>query len=277
MKRNATFLLVFAILICVAAPYASAAEEPMQVGVYFDGERIDRRGLSFSEDGKVYVPLSELCEQFESSSMSWDKDRGEAQVLSDGLEFKITEGYDYVLANDRTIYMEDAYRDIDGVLMVPARQICQLFGAEASWNGKTKNLFIYDTGEPLESGTTFYDEDELYWLSRIIQAESGGECLEGKIAVGNVIMNRVESDMFPDTVYDVIFDRRCGIQFSPAYSGSIYNEPCEEAVIAAKLVLEGVVVTENALYFTPNRSAETCWASRNRPYDTQIGGHTFFA
>lgn len=49
---------------------------------------------------------------------------------------------------------------------------------------------------------------DLYWLSRIISAESRGESLKGQIAVGNVVLNRVEEDDFPDTIPAVIFDRK---------------------------------------------------------------------
>ena len=98
----------------------------------------------------------------------------------------------------------------------------------------------------------------------------------GKIAVGNVVLNRRDRDEFPDTVKGVIFDRRCGIQFSPAYSGSIYNTPREESVIAAKLCLDGANVAGESLYFTPIKRAETCWAARNRPVFGQIDRQMFF-
>lgn len=277
MKQRLSFVFVLAILICVAAPIASAADVNDDVNVFVDNERIDENGRSFISDGVTYVPLVELCEFLGAESMSWDRSQDKATVKAPDLEFTVEEGVDYIEANGRLIPAENAYVDVEGVLMVPVRPVCQAFGAEVSWDGDTNSVYITSTGKPIESGDTYYDEDDLYWLSRIIYAEAGGECLEGKIAVGNVIMNRVASDLFPDTIYEVIFDRSCGIQFSPAYSGSIYRTPNEESVLAAKLVLDGVVVTEKALYFTPNRSAATSWAGKNRPYDTQIGGHTFFA
>jgi N-acetylmuramoyl-L-alanine amidase len=52
-------------------------------------------------------------------------------------------------------------------------------------------------GGAIESGDTWYDEEDLYWLSRIISAEARGESLEGQIAVGNVVLNRMKSDRWP--------------------------------------------------------------------------------
>ena len=79
--------------------------------------------------------------------------------------------------------------------------------------------------------------DDLYWLSRIISAESRGEPLEGQIAVGNVVLNRVASADFPDTIYGVIFDDRWGGQFTPVRNGTIYQVPSARSVEAAGLSL----------------------------------------
>ena len=68
----------------------------------------------------------------------------------------------------------------------------------------------------------------MMWLSRILYAEANTEPLAGKIAVGNVIMNRVKSPEFPDTIYSVIFDRKYGVQFTPVANGSVYNNANEE-------------------------------------------------
>ena len=127
---------------------------------------------------------------------------------------------------------------------------------------------------PIASGDSFYNSTDLYWLSRIIYAESGNQSLEGKIAVGNVVLNRVASSLFPNSVYDVIFQRN---QFTPASSGSINREPSEDAVIAAKLCLDGANTADNALYFVNPKASPNSWASRNCTYVATIGAHAFFA
>ena len=121
-------------------------------------------------------------------------------------------------------------------------------------------------------GDSYYNADTLYWLSRIIHAESGNQILEGKIAVGNVVMNRVKDPKFPNNIYDVLYQKN---QFAPASSGSLKRTPNEESVIAAKLVLDGAEIVPTALFF--NRAGLSCYASRNRTYVTTIGEHAFYA
>lgn len=70
----------------------------------------------------------------------------------------------------------------------------------------------YLSGAAVTSPDAPYNAVDYYWLSRIISAESQGEPLEGQIAVGNVVLNRVESDQFPDTIAGVVFDQKYAVQ-----------------------------------------------------------------
>ena len=85
-------------------------------------------------------------------------------------------------------------------------------------------------------------------------------------------MNRVASYKCPTTVYGVVFQTN---QFSPAASGSIYRDPNWDSQVAAKLVLDGAVVLDNALFF--NVAGLNSYASRNRAYVATIGAHAFYA
>ena len=134
-----------------------------------------------------------------------------------------------------------------------------------------------DNYVPLYINDTFYNEQDVYWLSRIIYAESGNQPLAGQIGVGNVVLNRVDNSRFPDTVYEVIFDRTYGVQFSPVESGSIYAEPDEEAVVAAKLALEGYNTAGESLYFVNPDIGAGSWFASNLTYVTSIGDHDFYA
>ena len=73
--------------------------------------------------------------------------------------------------------------------------------------------------------------------------------MKGKIAVGNVVLNRVESEDYPNTIYSVIFDDTHGVQFQPTANGSIFKNAVPEAYLAAKLCLEGYNVIEDCKYF----------------------------
>lgn len=126
-----------------------------------------------------------------------------------------------------------------------------------------------------QSGTSL-DADAVFWLSRIISAESKGESLEGQIAVGNVVLNRVKSSEFPNTIYGVIFDDRWGGQFEPVRNGTIYLEPTEQSIFAAKQCLSGVNNIGNCLYFLAPDLAQNFWIPQNRKYVTTIGCHDFY-
>ena len=128
-----------------------------------------------------------------------------------------------------------------------------------------------------KSADEVYDADSLYWLSHIISAESRGEPLEGQIAVGCVVLNRLSKLDYLSSVYDVVFDRRYGIQFSPAYSGSVYSEPTESCVRAAKICLEGYTVSDSILYFINSADTPPTWMTRGCTLIVTIGHHDFYA
>ncbi len=119
--------------------------------------------------------------------------------------------------------------------------------------------------------------EDLYWLSRIIHAEAQGETYEGRVAVGNVIINRVNSSKFPNTIKGVVFDKQDGYtQFSPVIDGTIYNTPDAESIRAATDVLNGARPVGNALYFLNPRKSTNFWITQNRQYMKTIGLHDFY-
>ena len=199
---------------------------------------------------------------------------GQAEVTATGLKLEMKPGAKYIVANGRYLYVPTGVKLENGTVMVPVRTLCQALGAEDVWNGEEGTIIITSGSGPIASGDSYYDQEDLYWLSRIIYAESGNQSLEGKIAVGNVVLNRVASTQFPNTVYGVIFQRN---QFTPASNGRINRTPTAECVIAAKLALEGANTAGNALYFINPSISSSRWFSRNCTYVATIGAHAFFA
>ena len=93
-----------------------------------------------------------------------------------------------------------------------------------------------------------YSEEDLYVLSHIISAEAGNCQEEMMLYVGSVVLNRVESDEFPDTIYEVVFQTD-PLQYGPTKDGSYYEEPTPEAVEAAEKLLEdGSVLPADVIY-----------------------------
>ncbi|MCD8511431.1 MAG: LysM peptidoglycan-binding domain-containing protein [Bacillus sp. (in: Bacteria)] len=120
------------------------------------------------------------------------------------------------------------------------------------------------------------NQEELLWLARMIYAESRGESLQGQIAVGAVIMNRVKSNLFPNTVYGVIFERSHGhYQFTPAGTGSIHQaQPNSSNMEAARRAMAGEDPTNGSLFFYNPAKTNDQWV-RSRTVSTTIGNHVF--
>jgi N-acetylmuramoyl-L-alanine amidase len=145
--------------------------------------------------------------------------------------------------------------------------------------GKETHASLFGNQVPTRGAGTSRNTSsaDLYWLSRIIHSESASEPYNGKVAVGNVVLNRVQSKSFPNSVYGVIFEYYKNIpQFSPVADGTIYNTPSEESVRAARDSLNGVKPVGNATYFFNPSKAEGRWIVQNKTYVMRIGGHVFY-
>lgn len=124
-------------------------------------------------------------------------------------------------------------------------------------------------------------EEDYQVLLRIVEAEAGGEDIEGKMLVAGVVLNRVENEDFPDTVKEVVFQRENGTaQFSPVYSGRYDRVSIsEETKEAVERVLGGEDITGGALYFAARKYADSNkmrWFDEHLTYLFSHGGHEFF-
>ena len=118
-------------------------------------------------------------------------------------------------------------------------------------------------------------------LLRIVQAEAGNEDTKGKILVANVVLNRVADARFPNSAYEVIFQRSGGkAQFSPIASGSYYKVVVSDDTIeAVERALAGEDYSEGALFFAARRyagSSQMRWFDECLTKLFSYGGHEFF-
>ncbi|MGI6141158.1 MAG: cell wall hydrolase [Caldicoprobacterales bacterium] len=136
---------------------------------------------------------------------------------------------------------------------------------------------LYGGSAVNRSGVTQRDRDNIYWLARIIHAEAQGEPYLGQVAVGNVVMNRVASPNFPNTIYNVIFEYTNGVpQFSPVADGTIYNTPGASSMKAAQEAYWGSKPVGSSLFFFNPKKAAGSWIVRTKQYVTTIGNHAFY-
>ena len=226
----------------------------------------------------TYVTLRSFSDALTNVKISYNGWQRRAEVVAQGLLLSATDGAYVVEANGRALFsMTPVVIMSNGKMYVPVRTLAKAYGVSVLWQNDTRTVNIRGAFSPLESAETFYDKDELYWLSRIINAESRGEPMLGQIAVGNVVLNRVKHRDYPATIYGVIFDRKHGVQFSPVLDGSIYKEPTYSSTLSAKIVLEGFTLSERALFFLAPKIAQSNWIVNNRTYLFTVGNHDFYA
>lgn len=273
-RRLAAGLLLAAITVFAVLP--AAAEIPIRtVDVTLDGTRLFP-GQSRLIDSTTYVPLRAFCAAMGENNLTWNGETRTAVLSAPGLTLTAAVGAEWIEANGRCFWTPDGVRLVEGTMMVPVRPLARAFGLEVSWDAEA-GVLLSGTGAGYAApAETVYDPTDLYWLSRIISAESRGEPLLGQLAVGNVVLNRAASPNFPDTVHGVIFDRRYAIQFSPVANGTIYNDPAPLSVVAAKLALEGYTLSEDIIYFLNADLATNFWVPQNRPYALTVGCHDFY-
>ncbi len=228
---------------------------------------------AFLQNGTTYVALRAFSEAMGAEKVRWEG--GAAMVSANGWTLTAVPGEQYLMVNGRCFFVPDGVQLKDDRIWVPVRAAAAAFGAQVNWTPGTVTV-LPGSGSAL-SGADYYDQEDLYWLSRIISAESRGESLSGQIAVGNVVLNRVKSPDFPDSVKAVVFDQRDGItQFEPVSNGSVYDKPTERSVIAAKLALEEANTGGDALYFFAPALSAGSWIVKNRTYSHTIGCHRFY-
>jgi len=243
--------------------------------VFVDGEDV---GTAMNIGGTVYVPVEDFCEAVGFGiTARWDEEENTVYYSGTDIELVVHPGDRWIVANDRCFHTDRIY-DINGAVMVPLQELAGCFGVAMNASENQEDVYL-DTSEmaPLAPAEEVYDEDDLYWLSHLIFAEAGNQPLDGMVGVGNVVLNRVADPTCPDTVYDVIFDNRYGVQFSVTETGTINLEPSDMAVKAAKMCMEGYNCVGDSLYFVNPVIGISSWFTATRTYVTTIGDHVFFA
>ena len=272
LKKLIAVTLAAIVLISAMPVFATAASF---VKVYIDGSPFS--GGIIVKNQTTYVAVRAFSREMDSgAAVTYDSGARTLTVRTSSLDMELTDGKNYIEANGRYLYYDQPILMQNGVMYAPLMQIYRAFGAKIKWSDSFGGFRLTRGSGAILSADKFYKSDQVYWLSRIISAEAKGESLRGKIAVGNVILNRVISPSFPNTIYGVIFDKKFGVQFTPASNGTVYQSPTEESVIAAKICLEGYSVSSGILYFVNPQKSPSSWASKNRAYFGKIGNHAFY-
>jgi len=116
-----------------------------------------------------------------------------------------------------------------------------------------------------------YTERDLQLIANAVYGEARGEPYEGQVAVAAVILNRLESPDFPNTISGIIFQP---LAFTAVADGQIWLEPNDRAKEAVIDAMNGWDPSENALYYFNPKTATSKWIW-SRPQIKQIGEHIF--
>lgn len=274
--RRALALLLALCLLCPGLAAAADDGGAQSVPVYIDGLLSARAYVSGQA---VFLPPEAVCAAA-GLSMSWSEDNDTLTLSVPGAVLTGLKGSGYFEADGRYIYAPDGWLVKGDVLYLPSDAVERLFGVKTNVSEKRDRLELStDKLAVISGGANYYelnyDAELLYWLPQIINAEAKFEPLAGQIGVGNVVMNRLSSPDFPDTIFEVIYDTEHTVQFEPISTGGIFQEPTEQATIAAYLCLEGYSTVGGSLYFV-NPEFGSGWFDSSLELVETVGHHNFY-
>lgn len=227
--------------------------------------------MEFEAEGGM-LPMVELC-----SFLGYELEIGsDTAACIEGRNLRYFPEDGTLCFDGRWLYAPEGFKLRDGALWLDMAAAKKILGLR-----QQEEVFIAhkDEAKLLSGGEDYYDlnfdMEMLYWLPQIIHAEAYQQPMAGLIGVGNVVMNRMESEKFPDSITNVIFDHEHVIQFEPVQNGSIKAEPDERAYVAACLCLEGYNTVGDSLFFV-NPAFGSYWFDTDLELTYVIGNHNFY-
>ena len=138
---------------------------------------------------------------------------------------------------------------------------------------KTLELIGLPTGNDPGSSNNSYSSSDYQLLARLISAEARGEPYLGQVAVGAVVLNRIEHPSFPNSISGVIYQKNA---FTCINDGQFDKAVADSAYKAARDALNGLDPSGGAIYYFNPSTATSSWIW-SRPVIKTIGRHKFCA
>ncbi len=157
----------------------------------------------------------------------------------------------YVIAEKNGLRPESLMlaNSLSGTLIYPGQQLIVPIAATRS-----TTPMAAEVSRSAKRPVIPFTDEELDLLSRLVTAEAGGEPVSAQVGVAAVVLNRVKSNTFQNTIRDVIYAPN---QFSPVRNGWINRPATDTAIEAAKDALYGNDPTNGALYFFDNSASNS--------------------
>lgn len=155
-----------------------------------------------------------------------------------------------------------------GIQGEPEESINDVGQTEEAIDAETTNITAYNSECP-------YSDEDIYLLAQLIYNEANIEGFNGWVAVAEIVKNRVESDIFPNSIREVIYQKN-PVQFSD-YEKIATRTPSEEQIRVAREVMSGnlkVINNSNVLFFRNANGSTSDWGAYK--YYATINNHQFY-
>lgn len=231
-------------------------------------------GFTVQESGTVYA-VKDSAQTIENSDSQNEQETSLLAGLM-GVVNSVNVMEDYTAAAE-TVDFEHSHENI----LVGSSSVCK----------NTLNRLRVEQGTEKISEIGYYAQktvrdnhmatEDYYALLQIVEAEATGGDMKSKILIANVVLNRVKDSRFPDTIYEVVWEKDGGVaQFQPTVDGRINSVTItEETIEAVDRALSGEDYSQGALCFMARESADQHnidWFDENLVPLFEYGGHEYF-
>lgn len=248
-------------------------------------------GAVLTEEGHVLVPMRAFFEAA-GAEVYWDAASRTVRAFTGERTVTLQVGNSEASISGRSVALDAPPRIINDRVYVPLRFATDALGGEVSWNGE-RRVATVNLKRPVDgavvaipTGATtpaspaseedllaLYSPEEIDLFVRVVNAEAYGESFEGKVAVAAVILNRVRSNRFPNSITEVLLAPN---QFGVVNNGQVNRSLHPDSRPAVIRALNSDDPTGGALYFT-NLSTTPNYGFWSRlEIVARIGRHTFF-
>lgn len=235
-------------------------------------------GRAYRSGEDIFMSLSDFGEIYDIA-LRVENTREGFTADAPGLELAGTRDSGYMTANYRYIYLPRGYLISGGEMYLPLDALCRIFGVTAEIGVERVDLTTAQA-RLISGGEDYYemncDPQALYWLPRIGYGEAYEQPLAGIMGVCSVVLNRVADEDFPNTIFEVLYDNKHAVQFTPVTTLAMKDKPDEIYCIASYLVLEGYNVVGESTYFVNPAGGANAWFEQNLSYVVTYGNHEFY-
>jgi len=247
-KRVISLCIVFMLVLSIGISYGVKVRVSLKLNDAF----IESDEPNILIDNTTFLVARSLVNAL-GNTIEWNNAEKKVTIMTDEKKVEFIMDKDLVYVNDQVIPIEKKPFIKNGRTYIPLRIVAEHLGCKVEFIQDTYTVLLTKEnvqGVERDEHTPEYTEEDLKWLSKIVEVESSDNDQEMKLAIANVVNNRVKSDRFPNTVKGVIFEVNSHVQFPPAHKNSFGSiQPSLYSKIASKNALEGENNIGEALFF----------------------------